>query len=495
MIGNVAIAELVFDAAMQCRVAIDESVVEDYAEAMKAEATFPPIHVWKIEDLEGVLVTDGWHRARAAERAGLAEIVADIREGNRREALLDAVRANATHGLQRSRDDKRRAVAVLLRDPEWAALSNRDLGELAGVSHQHVANIRKHYLVRKGELLTDARVEEVDGEVPEKWKPIFAKVGEWHQKTIQAIRRAQDLEGVHKARRGAADYIAGLSEGIALRLEELATEPWPWAAKDKTAADRKARAAALDTHDALEDAIRSKACPDRLQLYKVWVAASGIGGANRYQALEARPFLKGRPAFEAVVERRLAELDAKSKDQPPNPHEVASRIFQMDEDALQVEAVASATSDVFEALHARRLREPARVAMRQRLEVDGVETGDCPDPTCPGFWRATKWGGKSCLVCSMPPAGVATQIGNVMTRAAALLLAGVRLEVDLGDEQFEGPVVVIDPAALQLLRACDTDHPTWAPQAVLESVEPYRASVRAWVESIDEDGQVEGGAA
>ena len=50
---------------------------------------------------------------------GLAKISADVREGSRRDAILYAVGANASHGLKRTNRDKRNAVMVLLKDPEW----------------------------------------------------------------------------------------------------------------------------------------------------------------------------------------------------------------------------------------------------------------------------------------------------------------------------------------------------------------------------------------
>jgi hypothetical protein len=48
---------------------------------------------------------------------GLAKISADVREGSRRDAILYAVGANASHGLKRTNRDKRNAVRVLLKDP------------------------------------------------------------------------------------------------------------------------------------------------------------------------------------------------------------------------------------------------------------------------------------------------------------------------------------------------------------------------------------------
>lgn len=54
----------------------------------------------------------------AKEAPDVAE-AADIRQGTRRDAVLFSVGANASHGLRRTNEDKRRAVTVLLSDEEW----------------------------------------------------------------------------------------------------------------------------------------------------------------------------------------------------------------------------------------------------------------------------------------------------------------------------------------------------------------------------------------
>jgi hypothetical protein len=62
-------------------------------------------------------LANGIHRLIAEPELGLAKISADVREGSRRDAILYAVGANASHGLKRTNRDKRNAVRVLLKDP------------------------------------------------------------------------------------------------------------------------------------------------------------------------------------------------------------------------------------------------------------------------------------------------------------------------------------------------------------------------------------------
>jgi hypothetical protein len=85
---------------------------------MAAGAVFPPIVVFF--DGAEYWLADGFHWIIAAEELGLAEIDTDVREGTQRDAILYAVGANAAHGLKRTNRDKRNAVTILLKDPEWA---------------------------------------------------------------------------------------------------------------------------------------------------------------------------------------------------------------------------------------------------------------------------------------------------------------------------------------------------------------------------------------
>ena len=130
------------DGTTQMRVAgIDPSVVADYADAMEAGAVFPPIIVY--HDGEQYWPGDGFHRIDAARRIGRETIDADIREGGRRDALLLAASANATHGLRRTQGDKRKSVETLLRDPEWSRWSDREIGKACSVDHKTVGRVRR----------------------------------------------------------------------------------------------------------------------------------------------------------------------------------------------------------------------------------------------------------------------------------------------------------------------------------------------------------------
>lgn len=50
--------------------------------------------------------------------------------------------ANASHGLRRTNEDKRRAVTVLLTDSEWAKWADREIARRCGVDHRFVASVK-----------------------------------------------------------------------------------------------------------------------------------------------------------------------------------------------------------------------------------------------------------------------------------------------------------------------------------------------------------------
>ena len=74
-----------------------------------------------------------------------------MKQGDRRQAILFSVGANATHGLRRTNADKRRAVMRLLEDDEWKNWSDREIGRRTGVSNRFVSNLRADFTVNRSQ--------------------------------------------------------------------------------------------------------------------------------------------------------------------------------------------------------------------------------------------------------------------------------------------------------------------------------------------------------
>lgn len=140
MSTELPITQIRTDGGTQPRAALHPDWVLEYAQDMQAGATFPPVTVF--HDGRDYWLADGFHRLRAADAAGKREIVADVRQGTRRDAVLHSVGANAAHGMRRTNEDKRRAVLTLLNDPEWCGWADREIARRCGVHHETVGNLR-----------------------------------------------------------------------------------------------------------------------------------------------------------------------------------------------------------------------------------------------------------------------------------------------------------------------------------------------------------------
>lgn len=130
---------------LQTRVALDERTVEEYAEAMREGAVFPPVVAFN--DGQGNLwLADGFHRLEAAIRCSMEYIQADIRNGQFIDALKYALGCNKSHGLRRTNEDKKRALEMA-----WdrrielfgGEPSHNLLAEVCGVSVTMARNFRE----------------------------------------------------------------------------------------------------------------------------------------------------------------------------------------------------------------------------------------------------------------------------------------------------------------------------------------------------------------
>lgn len=138
--GAIPIEIIRIDGGTQSRALLQDSVIEEYAAAIKEGVEFPPVVLFY--DGADHWLADGFHRVRAFLAAGLASIPADVRQGTRRDAILYSVGANEAHGLRRTNDDKRRAVLTLLNDGEWAKWSDGEIARRCFVSQPFVSKLR-----------------------------------------------------------------------------------------------------------------------------------------------------------------------------------------------------------------------------------------------------------------------------------------------------------------------------------------------------------------
>ena len=151
-----SLSEIASDPGTQARIRLDQGTVLEYLDALLDGATLPPITVVRAPAVSpAYYLADGWHRVEAHRRARretiLAEVVGPLSEAGgdpRRTAILLAAGANTRHGLRRTRADVARACELLLRDPEWAQWSDREIARRVGCHHQTVAARRAELAAR-----------------------------------------------------------------------------------------------------------------------------------------------------------------------------------------------------------------------------------------------------------------------------------------------------------------------------------------------------------
>ena len=136
----------------QARVAINQDTVADYAAAMLDDADMPAPIVF-FDGVENWLA-DGFHRFHAHLKNGKTAIIVEQRKGTQRDAILFSLSANTVHGLRPTSDDKRKAVAIMLADPEWSELSDRAIARHCGCSHPLVADMRNPKPAQSGNSST-----------------------------------------------------------------------------------------------------------------------------------------------------------------------------------------------------------------------------------------------------------------------------------------------------------------------------------------------------
>ena len=143
----IPISNIRLDGDTQPRVAIDQDVVQEYAEAMKSGQEFPPVELYY--DGANYWLVDGFHRFHAARKIGCAELNADVRTGMQTDAQWASLAANSKHGLRRSNADKAKAVNRALRLK--SDLSDCAIAAHIGVSASMVVAYRKSMSARQAE--------------------------------------------------------------------------------------------------------------------------------------------------------------------------------------------------------------------------------------------------------------------------------------------------------------------------------------------------------
>lgn len=135
--------QIIFDAGTQARTETDLKTCEAYIESMKNGVEFPPLDVFSDGTSDKYILADGFHRLQSHISFRPNEpIKCRVHLGTASDARVFAAGANATHGLRRTNEDKRKAVKIVLLEPQCMTWSDRMIAEHVHVSNHTVGNIR-----------------------------------------------------------------------------------------------------------------------------------------------------------------------------------------------------------------------------------------------------------------------------------------------------------------------------------------------------------------
>lgn len=149
---------ITIDQVLQQRGGISDDTVAQYAEAMRAGDIFPPVEL--MDDGENLWLFDGVHRIKAAQRAGIETLEANITKGTRRQAEFESFKVNCKHGLPRDRGATGRVIRKILTDPEWSKIPLRQIAKHIGCSESWVRQAREKLQLRStAQLDRSERIE------------------------------------------------------------------------------------------------------------------------------------------------------------------------------------------------------------------------------------------------------------------------------------------------------------------------------------------------
>lgn len=134
------LATIVVDSAIQQRIDIDANLVGDYAETIADWQSTAPLVVFR--DADGAhWLADGFHRHAAARKAGLATVAAEVRQGDKRDAIRHSLSANAKHGARRGAADLAKAYQTAVAMKFCPTDDAKAVAELLACSERHARDL------------------------------------------------------------------------------------------------------------------------------------------------------------------------------------------------------------------------------------------------------------------------------------------------------------------------------------------------------------------
>lgn len=189
---KLGISQLTIDPTIDVRQKLDEETIQQY---MDSFTELPPVVVFETDG--EFLLADGFHRVVAAQRLGVSEIEAEVKRGNRDDALEYAAYANTRHGKPLTTNERREAIRRLkLLHPDWGA---GRIASLLGCGEHPVLTVSRADDVKRGvpmgTSLSERHLEEISFAPREHWNDLMKaaeKRGWGTSETAKAVQNIKD---------------------------------------------------------------------------------------------------------------------------------------------------------------------------------------------------------------------------------------------------------------------------------------------------------------
>jgi len=136
------LSQITLDPKLMMRVALNDEIIDEYAQAMLDGDKFPPIVIFN--DGDNNYLVEGFKRYYAYKKCGIELVDADTRMGTYDDAFDYALTvANRLHGERYTPEDKRYQLQMALDVPRYANKSDRELARILKVSNTFVSKMRK----------------------------------------------------------------------------------------------------------------------------------------------------------------------------------------------------------------------------------------------------------------------------------------------------------------------------------------------------------------
>lgn len=230
------------DGDTQARVSVNGDTVDEYAELLGPGKTWPFDNLTVFHDGTDYWVADGFHRTLAAIKAGRASVPCTVMTGTARDARMFGMRANDSHGLRMSREDRRKNVIWLLET--YPTLTQKEIADKTGAGERTVRRIveekkdenenrpmagpppKTRGKVKKTESKEPTSAEKKEAERAKKAADKEAeKVRKAAEKEAEKARKAAEREAAKKAKeaeRAAAREAAAKAKEEAKKAERAA---------------------------------------------------------------------------------------------------------------------------------------------------------------------------------------------------------------------------------------------------------------------------------